>query len=344
MKKILILSELFVPPYDEGMKVTTLNLLKGIRSHVDCIGLGPCGGLNGMVRTVTMNKFMYSKSLQNEIKRYLPDFIFYIPEASATLNSFMRYRILQFVANGIDTSMIALQNRELSYLSQRVIKLSNPSAIFVTSNYMFKIFNKIGIVTHLLPMGVDIEKFVPAAEEKKCMLRDKYNLPKNRYIILHVGHIKESRNIKIFLNLANNPDYQVLLVGSTSTQQKDGLKEELQQSGIRIMDNYVTENQELYQLADCYVFCVTDRAGAMEFPLSVLEAMACNLPVLTTPFGSLPENFAATYDFRYFKNVDELKTGLQEIETVVSETRERVEKYSWNSIAEHLLRECDILQ
>ena len=344
MKKILLLSELFVPPYDEGMKVTTLNLLKGIRSHVDCIGLGPCGGLNGMVRTVAMNKFLYSKSLQKEIKHYLPDFIFYVPEASATLNSFMRYRILRSVVNGIDTAMIALQNREFSCLSRRLIKLSNPSALFVTSNYMFNIFKRIRIATHLLPMGVDIEKFVPVSQEKKCMLRDKYNLPKNKYIVLHVGHIKESRNIKIFLGLTDYPDHQVLLVGSTSTQQKDGLKEELQQSGIRIIDNFVTENQELYQLADCYVFCVTDRSGAMEFPLSVLEAMACNLPVLTTPFGSLPENFTETEDFRYFNNVEGLKTGLKKIEAVVPKTREKVEKYSWNSIAEQLLRKCDILQ
>lgn len=343
MKKVLLLSELFVPPYDEGMKVTALNLLKGIKHHVDCIGLGPCGDENGLILPVAISKVLYSKKLRREINRQKPDFIFYIPEASATLHSFIRYRILRFISKGVGTAMVALQNREYSSLTQRIITFINPNTLFVPSTLMSDIFKKIGIDTHLLSAGVDIEKFTPVSPETKYALREKYQVPQDKYIVLHVGHIRASRNVKMFLSLIDQPEMQVLLVGSTSTPQEDELKRELRQAGILIIDKFVPENQELYQLADCYVFNVRERSGAMEFPISVLEAIACNLPVLTTPFGSLPENFPASDDFRYFTTPEELKNELQNMRNRISKTRERVERFSWENVANQLLGKCRVL-
>lgn len=343
MKKILLLSELFVPPYDEGMKVTAINLLKGLRSYVDCIGLGPCGGKNGFVHATSINKLMYSKNLREEINHHQPDFIFYIPQASATLNSFIRYRILRLISNDAGTAMIALQNREYSLLAQKVIRLTNPASLFVLSTHMSNILEKIGVVSHLLPMGVDTEKFVPVSMEGKHALREKYDIQQASYLILHVGHIRESRNVKIFLEIIEQSGIQVLLVGSTSTPQEEGLKKKLHQVGISIIDRFVPENQELYQLADCYIFPVIERTNAMEFPLSVLEAMACNLPVLTTPFGSLPENFPISDDFRYFTTTEELKAELQRIKSIVPKTREKAERFSWENVAKELLEKCEVL-
>ncbi|MCF6158930.1 MAG: glycosyltransferase [wastewater metagenome] len=343
MKKILILSDLFIPPYDEGMKVTAFNLLKGIRHHTECIGLGPCGDQDGLIRTISINKALYSDNLCKEIKRYNPDFIFYIPEASATLHTFMRYRILRFISSETKTALIVLQNREYSFLTRKMIMLFCPDRFFVPSARMSAVYKKMGIQAHVLSPGVDLEKFVPVSPERKCALREKYHISKDKFVVLHIGHIRKSRNVEIFLNFPGQSETQVLLVGSTSTQQEEELKRELQRAGVSIIDTFIQKNQELYQLADCYVFNVIERNGAMEFPLSVLEAIACNLPVVTTPFGSLPENFPASDDFRYFTTVDELKTELQKIRTVVSRTREKAKTFSWESIARQLLEKCNAL-
>lgn len=343
MKKVILLSELFVPPYDEGMKVTALNLLKGIRHHIDCIGLGPCGEENGLIKKVSINKFLYSQNLYNAIRIKRPDFVYYIPSASATLNSFIRFRILSFILKKTDIAMIALQNKEYSILIQKFIRLINPSTLIVTSNYMSNYFNRVNIETQVIPMGVDTKKFIPVSIEKKHELRDKYNIPHDKYIVLHVGHINESRNIRVLLSLARQPWIKAVMVGSTSTFQEEGLKKELRQSGILVIDKYIPDNQEIYQLSDCYFFPVLKRSGAMEFPLSILEAMACNLPIITTKFGSLTENFRSSDDFRYFSTIENLETELLNVRNVISKTREKASEFSWENVAEQLLRMSGIL-
>lgn len=344
MKKVLLISELFVPPYDEGMKVAALNLLKGIRHHVDCIGLGPCGGENGIIRSIKMNKLMYSKNLKGEINRYRPDYIFYIPEASATLNSFVRYRILRLMANGTDAAMVALRSMEYSNKKQRFIRLTSPDKIFVFSSHMFHVLGKMGIHSCVLPLGVDTEKYVPVSHERKLLLREKYQIPKDKYIILHVGHIRKSRNVQAFINFANHSNVQVLLVGSTSTPQEEELKKELREYGIRIIDQFVPETQELYQLSDSYIFPVIEGlGGAIDFPLSVLEAMACNLPVITRPFGSLPDNFPASDSFRYYTTTNGLTKEFEKIQYVTPKTRESAERFSWKNVSKQLLEKSEVL-
>lgn len=343
MKNIILLSELFVPPYDEGMKAAALNLLKGVKYYVDCIGLGPCSDKNGLVKAVSINKLLYSRSLRKELNRYKPSCIFYIPEASATVNSFIRNRILHFISNGANIAMIALQNREYSLLEKKIIKRINVGKLFIPSIYMSKELENIGIVTNILPLGVDTDKFIPVSIEKKKELREKYDINQENYIILHVGHLRESRNVKIFLDLTKQQGIQLLLVGSTSTPQENVLKEELRKAGIIIIDRFISEINELYQLADCYVFPVIRKDAAIEFPLSVLEAMACNLPILTTPFGSLPEHFPPAEDFRYFTTTKELKIELLRIQGIVAKTRERVKSFSWVNIAKQLLEKCELL-
>lgn len=338
-----MLSELFIPPYDEGMKVTALSLLKAISGQVECTGIGPLAGcsINNIVK-IPLNKLIFSFKLLKELKKKMPELLIYIPDASATLNSFIRYKILQWMSKGTKTAMIALQDNIPENISKKIIPLLRPENIFVLSSGMVKRFESIGVQATVLPMGVDMEKFTPVSNEKKQALRGKYSVPQDCYLLLHVGHIRENRNIRFLLNLASQSKVMVLVVGSTSTPQEEKLKKDLRQSGIVVIDSFIPENQEIYQLADCYVFPVNKRTGAMEFPLSVLEAMACNLPVLTTPFGSLPDHFVSSPDFVYFDTQIELVQKCKDIRQAHAETRKKVERFSWDNIAKMLLQACRV--
>jgi glycosyltransferase involved in cell wall biosynthesis len=84
---------------------------------------------------------------------------------------------------------------------------------------------------------------------------------------------------------------QVVIVSSSSTPRDaigpKELKDKLKQAGITIVDRYIPDIEEIYQLSDCYVFPVKKESSAISLPLSILEARACGLPVLTTDFGSI---------------------------------------------------------
>lgn len=344
MKKIVI-SELFIPPYDEGMKVTAFSLLKAINKQTECIGIGPLSECNihENINRVYLSKLLFSFGLYKIIKKKRPDLLIYVPQASATLNSFIRFKILQWISSGSKLAMIALQHcdREYNAIEKNIIRFLRPKRVFVLSGVMAKQFKTIGVLPSILPIGVDMEKFVPVSNDRKKVLRNKYNIPSDRYLLLHVGHIKETRNLRLLTNFVSCVDIAVLIVGSTSTSQEAGLKESLRQSGIFIIDYFVPEIQEIYQLADCYIFPVIKKTAAIEFPLSVLEAMACNLPVITTPFGGLPEHFSPSVDFMYFNTSEELMQKFNEIKQVHPETRKKVEKFSWDHVAKILLQSCE---
>lgn len=45
----------------------------------------------------------------------------------------------------------------------------------------------------------------------------------------------------------------------------------------------------MYQLSDLYIFPVIFEGGCIGIPLSILEARACGIPVMSTEFGGLKE-------------------------------------------------------
>jgi len=117
-------------------------------------------------------------------------------------------------------------------------------------------------------------------------------LPENKYIISHIGHLNEGRNLLSLIPL-QEAGYQVIIIGSSSTPLDalgpESLKDKLKKSGINIIEKYINNIEEIYQLSDLYIFPVIHNTGSIGIPLSILEARACGIPVLTTDFGSIQE-------------------------------------------------------
>ena len=109
---------------------------------------------------------------------------------------------------------------------------------------------------------------------------------------LHVGHLKENRGLDLLAQLQREvgDDWQIVVQGSPTFVPEPGVVEELQAAGVLVDRDFVENLSEVYASADVYLFPVRpgDDAGAIDLPLSVVEAVACHLPVISTPFGSLP--------------------------------------------------------
>jgi len=130
-----------------------------------------------------------------------------------------------------------------------------------------------------------------------------------------------------------------VIIGSTSTPQDGELLKELKAESITVIADYVERIEEFYQLADCYVFPAVERLSAIEVPLSVLEAMACNLPVVTTPFGGLPSMFVEGDGLRFSRSEEDFVTLVHSalLEKNNCKTRAMVTPYAWPCISARLL-------
>jgi glycosyltransferase involved in cell wall biosynthesis len=103
-------------------------------------------------------------------------------------------------------------------------------------------------------------------------------------------------------------------------------------AGIIVIDEFLGDVHELYQASDCYFYPVNSPTGAIEIPLSVIEACACNLPVLTTRFGALTEAIREGNGFHYYDRVSEIVEKFAAIRLSRPETVAKVREFSWEKV------------
>jgi len=338
--EICIISEGLQFPFDEGVKNFVYNLIRELHRKNDILALSIRGGETDerYIRRLSTNKTFLDYSLFREVHHSDPATILYIPSASATLASFLRTKVLKSYARRARVIMVALQSAEYSFLSRNLIPFLVPDLVLVQSPGLLKQLCRLGCRVDLIPSGVDLQMFHPVAKQRKLELMNKHGIDVDRFTILHVGHINRKRNIHILKELQRDSS-QVIVVGSTSTEQDKDLADELRIAGMKVIRSYVENIEEIYQLSDCYIFPVTSNTASIEVPLSVLEAMACNLPVVTTRYGGLPTMFNGEDNGLFF--LDKLKDLSNKVERVKQlnhyETRRMVEPYSWREVAKRIL-------
>ena len=72
------------------------------------------------------------------------------------------------------------------------------------------------------PNFVDLERFAPIDSTAKGELRRKWGFSE-RPVVLHVGHIKESRRLDSLITIGRSGQYEVVVVGSPSLSRRGRL-------------------------------------------------------------------------------------------------------------------------
>jgi len=329
----IVLIGTFANRLDEGLRNISSRILKELQSKHEVVALNTGESLKW-------------RSVQ-AVNHFRPDIVHYLN--GPTIRSFAILRIYKLLLPHV--VCIASATRPFfSGFSRWIVGALKPDLVLTQALRWETLFRSRGIKTFPLMNGVDLQQFKPVDDKKKVELRKKYGIPNEKLILLHVGHIKENRNLEIFLTISQiNKNIQCVIVGGTSLSIDSNLKQQLTSKGCMVISEYIENIQEVYQLADCYVFCVRDRPetefprsyreiGVIDTPLSVLEAMACNQPVITTRVGSLPQLFEERDGFFFYDgSVDDL---LQKVETVKKnsqvKTREMVAPYDWSKVIAQL--------
>jgi glycosyltransferase involved in cell wall biosynthesis len=340
--KICIISEALERPFDEGLKIFVYNLVKELSKTDAVLGLGRTNKFVKEIeafctKALPANKLFMSIDLWKKIGEFRPDIIYYIPTACATFFGFLRTRVLKLYGKGAKTVMVTLQPREYSFLIKKIIPLMTPDLVLAQTGKTQESLRHLGCKVKKITAGVDLRKFSPVTEKARRKLKKKYGFPNDKFLVLHVGHINRNRNAQFLENIQCMKDTQVILVGSSSYPEDKDLAEELKRKGVIVISSYVDNIEELYQSVDCYLFPVYSDSACIEIPLSVLEAMATNLAVVTTKFGGLPNMIKEQDGFRYAATNEDFITKINLIKNISTpKTRDLVEGYSWKNVVQNL--------
>ena len=318
---------------DEGMRKVTHCLSRELSKNHETL-------LLDVKNTFTINFWTAIKRFRPEIVHYVhgPSFLsFVIVQAIKG-----RYRDAKIVMSAMHPGFYGFRgltygpSYAVSSLLKNFVPLLKPDLILTQSQASERMFNRLGCRTYFFPAGVDTEKFVPVSVSTKKKLREEYGINKEQFIILHVGSVKRGRNVQI-LKILQRQGNQVIIVGRTSTRVEQLLHQELVAQGCFVWAHYFPRIEEIYALSDCYVFPTVNPIGSIELPLSVLEAMSCNLGVISTRFGALPRIFQEGEGLVFANQDDDLDCKLEEIKNASRiNNREKVLPYSWKNATERL--------
>src|SRR6266850_3877430 len=290
MRRVAVLCEVLHPPLDEGVRIVASELAGALSRRVEVVLFGELDAeVNGLpVRGVLHDRFFAGAALARALVSERPDALLYVPWTSLTPRTFLRVAMLRRRLPGAPVGVLALQPRKAGALARLSLCFGRPDDLFAMGPEVVRQAEALGLGCLRLEGGVDLDRFRPLGEEPLSVLRRGLGLPASIYLVLHVGHLKPTRGVLALKSLQALGGIQTLLITSTSTQGDAGTRRELQQAGVRVIDHHLQNVEEYYRAADCYLFPVTSSLDAIELPLSVLEAMACEIPIVTTRFGGIP--------------------------------------------------------
>lgn len=334
---MIVLTNCLKKDADEGCLKIAVSLVKRLKAadpSVTVIGYERRSDLCDSF--LELNKWMRSHALR-KLLREKDQPVLFAPFSARMYSTAIRTWMLSRQNRG-RVSLLMPMHAPMGFFSKLLMKLSKAKLIcHAESSYRYY-RERLGDQVICLKTGVDTEKFHPVQPEEKKRLREKYNIPTNKQVVLHVGHLKSCRNIQRMLEL--EPCFHGVAVVSTHTpdEQDRDLGQQLQNAGITLIHTYLPEIQQIYQLADVYLFPVTAANGCIDIPLSAIEAAACGLPVVTTAFGEM-QTLLQQEGFYELIGEDpvQLNSQLKKACLEGKNPREHILNYDWNRTVAGLL-------
>jgi glycosyltransferase involved in cell wall biosynthesis len=280
---------------------------------------------------------MADRKMWAEIRRTRPETLVYVSRSSATLAALIRSKLLTWMARHSRVVMIALQPRALSQLGRLPARWLWPDLLLVSTDAEVRQARALGATADRIVTGVDLDRFRAPREGEKIQLRKKWGLPLDTSLILHVGHLTSGRNLEALVPLAQEPGWTALMVASSQQDAESGdLERLLRAQGVIVLRGFLPDIDEIYRLADCYVFPTISSDHAIAMPLSVLEALASDLPVASTRFGALQERFGGAEGLCLVDSADDLRAGVAGLLRHRPTTRDLAQAFSWDAVAAHV--------
>jgi glycosyltransferase involved in cell wall biosynthesis len=144
--------------------------------------------------------------------------------------------------------------------------------------------------------AVDLAKFKPAPVDEKERLRNRLGFPTGRTIVLYVGRLSRAKGVMMLIEawpglIAMYPTALLVMVGSGRESWDDCEADIVEYVRTHELKSHIAlvghsnSVHEYLQAADLFV-SPSDYEG---FSLTLVEALGCAIPVVTTTVGAAPE-------------------------------------------------------
>ena len=206
-----------------------------------------------------------------------------------------------------------------------------------------------------LTMGCNFDFWVPVPSAgTKELLRNELNIPQGKRVFFASGNFVPRKQfdklIGVFREMQDRDDFFLIIAGhgdEAYTKMLASLVEPLAKQRKAVLHPFVTgkELRNIYWASDLYVSVATDEGG----PASVMKAMACGLPVLSTPVGETADQMKEHSAGR-FVPVEGYEEWSKAVLEILDKRMPRTldiriarEAYDWPNVARRFVRVYDDL-
>jgi glycosyltransferase involved in cell wall biosynthesis len=176
-------------------------------------------------------------------------------------------------------------NRMLTSITDGFIGVARPHGEYLIQHEGFpaqKVF--------VIPNGIDVDRFCPQPEQR-AILREALGVPASTPLVGIVAALRPEKNHELFLRAAalvraERPETHFVIVGDG--QERPRIEQWIEELKLGDCVHLLGTRSDTPQiLAGLDAFALTSHNEAN--PVSILEALACEVPVAATRVGSIPD-------------------------------------------------------
>lgn len=195
----------------------------------------------------------------------------------------------------------------------------------------------------IIPNAINLDS-VP--KPKSGMFRDAFDISPSKRIILYLGRLHQSKRIDILIDAIHelDDDDSILIIAGSDDGDETRLKRKCSRleldDEIRFVGR-VSENEKWLAYQDADLFVTPSFYG---FPLTFLEAMSQQTPILTSSLGDTIEESANNGVFvldgtveSLATKIDELLSDVEKLDAAGQSAYERVKnEYTWENVVDKI--------
>ena len=148
--------------------------------------------------------------------------------------------------------------------------------------------------------GVDTDKFSPIEYEQKKILRKKWNIPENDFVICTIGRICKDKGIIELKNIIEKNKFtsiKFILVGRIEDELSRRIIDDFKKYSNFSYIEYTLDIHEIFQLSDLHLF-LSHREG---FGNVAIEAAACGTPTFAYDIVGVKDSVKEGISGKHFK-------------------------------------------